>query len=296
MLHSKQVHLMWTDIEIIISCDKNPIENINNSFGIFYSMELEFSRFLKNSSLSLLNKNKILEVSNRFIEVFNLSKEIFRKTDWFFNPLVNISHMWYSKSFEKKDFLEVPYWNNLDLEKIKIAWNMIAIWKEQNLDFWWIVKWYSVDLVRDYLISKWFTNFIINAGWDIYISWKNNGKKWIIWIDNPFKKDEMFASIELENISISTSWSYKRNWNIWEKNYHHILNPLNNSNENEIVSITIIAENTYLSDCYATACFSMWIGKTIDFMEQNLIDWIIIWSNWKIYHSKWINKYDFKVF
>jgi len=44
-------------------------------------MELEFSRFLEDSTLSLLNNEKILEVSNIFIDVLNLSKEIFRKTE-----------------------------------------------------------------------------------------------------------------------------------------------------------------------------------------------------------------------
>lgn len=290
MIHSKQVNLMWTDIEITISCEKNPIEYINNSFWLIYSMELEFSRFLKDSSLSLLNSEKMLEVSDRFIEVFNLSKEIYNKTGWIFNPLVNLSNIWYSNSFEKKEFLETLELSDLSLEKVKTAWNMIAIWKDQNLDFWWIVKWYTVDLVKNYLISKWFNDFIINAGWDIYLSWKNNWKKWIIWIDNPFKKDEAFASIELENLSVSTSWSYKRNWKIWDKNYHHILNPLNNSNENEIVSISIIAEKTYLTDSYATACFNMWVEKALKFLEGNKIDWIIISKDWEIYNSKWVEK------
>jgi thiamine biosynthesis lipoprotein ApbE len=44
-------------------------------------MELEFSRFLNNSTLSTLNSQKILEVSNRFLNVIKLSKDIHQKTN-----------------------------------------------------------------------------------------------------------------------------------------------------------------------------------------------------------------------
>jgi thiamine biosynthesis lipoprotein len=167
--------------------------------------------------------------------------------------------------------------------------------KDQNLDFWWIVKGYTVDLVKNYLLSKWFNDFIINAWWDIFLSWTNNWTKWVVWVDNPFKTEENFAILELENMSISTSWSYKRNWEIWKNNYHHILNPLNNSNKNEIISITIITNKTYLSDCYATACFNMWINKSLNFLEENNIDWIIIWNDWQIYHSRGVENLWFRV-
>ena len=96
-------------------------------------------------------------------------------------------------------------------------------------------------------------------------------------------------------MSVSTSWSYKRNWKIWDELFHHILDPINNKNLNEIISITIIAEKTYLSDSYATACFNMWIEKALDFLEKNKIDWVIVWSDWQVYHSARVEKCGFRV-
>lgn len=292
MNYKKTTFLMWTNIEIIISSNINPEKEIYESFWIIYSYELEFSRFLKNSTLTLLNQNKTLEVSQRFLEVFKKSKEIFKLTNGYFNPLINLSNIWYSCSFETNNFKKEISWDNLDIESVKINWNIISILKNQNIDFWWIVKWYVVDIVKDYLQAKWYINFIINAWGDIYVSWNNQWKKWVVWIDNPFIKWKILATLELENMSISTSWSYKRNWKIENNSYHHIVNPFNNKCENEIISISLIAPDTTTTDTLATACFNMWINTSIEFLEKNNIDFFIISSDWQVYTSSWMKKYN----
>lgn len=292
MNYKKTQFLMWTNIEITISSDINPEKEIYESFWIIYSYELEFSRFLKNSALTLLNQNKTLEVSQRFLEVFKKSKEIFQLTNGYFNPLINLSNIGYSHSFEANNFKKEISWNNLDIENIKVSWNTISILENQNIDFGWIVKWYVVDIVRNYLHSKWYKNFIVNAWGDIYVSWNNEWKKWVVWIDNPFIQEEIFATLELENISISTSWSYKRNWKIENNSYHHIINPLNNKCEDEIISLSLITQNTTTTDTLATACFNMWVKESLEFLEKNNIDSLIIWSDWQVYTSAWMEKYN----
>jgi thiamine biosynthesis lipoprotein len=293
MQYHKKAHLMWTDIEITIVSDKNPQKYLYNCFWIIYSLELEFSRFLSDSILSKLNNEKFFEVSDTFIDVLNKSKELHMITNWYFNPLVNISRIWYSSTFENNDFEKKLLWDNTNLDDVKILWNLVTLANNQNVDFWWIVKGYSVDLVADYLQKNWFNDFIINAWWDIYLSWNNHWQKWVVWIDNPTNNKEVFATLELENMSVSTSWSYKRNWKIWDESFHHILDPINGKNNNQIISITIISERTYLSDSYATACFNMWIEKSLEFLEKNKIDWVIVWSDWQVYHSVWVGKFGF---
>ncbi|MEI8253017.1 MAG: FAD:protein FMN transferase [bacterium] len=82
-------------------------------------------------------------------------------------------------------------------------------------------------------------------------------------IDSPFIKDLIFATLELENKAIATSGIYKRKWNInlgseiGNKEYNHIINPISEINNNEIISITLISDNCYLVDAYATACIAM---------------------------------------
>lgn len=289
----KQKFLMWTDIEININSnfsEKKILEDIEKSFDIFSDLEKEFSRFSEKSYLSILNKNKSLEVSDRFLKVLELSKAIYKITNWFFNPLINVSNIWYSSNFLDNNFQKTNLKIDLDLEKIKIIWNKIILEEDQNLDFGGIVKWYCVDLVKVFLEKNSYDDFIINAGWDIFVS-----KKSCVAIDNPFIKDNIFALITLENKAISTSGTYKRNWKIGEKNYHHILNPKDNKNNNEIISISLVSDKCYISDCFATSCIAMWIEKSLMFLEKQKIDWVIIWSNWKIYKIWNLGKYEFEI-
>lgn len=296
MKYTKSRFLMWTDINITIISSSNPLQDIYDSFAIFYSLEKEFSRFLDDSDLSLLNFCKEMELSNRFINILKLTLEVYNKTNHYFNPLISLKNIWYSKDFWKWVFEKVEQEVDSNFDKISIIWNFVILKQNQNLDLWWIVKWYSVDLVVNFLKSKWYINFIINAWWDIYLSWNNfSWKIPIVLIDNPFNTNEILATLELKDKSISTSWTYKRKWSFAEQDYHHIINPETNLNNNEIISITLISDNCYISDSYATACIAMWIKKSLYFLEEQNIDWLIIWSDWNIYQTKNMVNYKLNI-
>lgn len=296
MKYTKTKFLMWTDISITIISNKNPLQDIYDSFALFYSLEQEFSRFSKTSDLVLLNEEKTLEVSDRFIDVFKKSYDIYNQTNHFFNPLVNIKNIWYSTDFWKWIFEKTNLEVNLDLDKVSVIWNFLTLKENQNLDLGGIVKWYWVDLVSDFLKEKWYSDFIINAWWDIYLYWNNSAWKTpVVWIDSPFNNNELFATLEIKNKSISTSGTYKRKWELSNEKYHHILTPETNTNNNEIISITLISDKCYISDSYATACIAMGIEKSLVFLQEKNIDWFLIWSDWNIYQTKNLSSYNIEI-
>jgi len=296
MKYTKTKFLMWTDIEISVISNNNPLQDIYDAFSLFYSLEQEFSRFLKTSDLSLLNKEKTLEVSDRFIDVFKKAYDIYNITKHYFNPLVNLKNIWYSQDFWKWIFEKIDEKINLDLDKVSVIWNFLTLKENQNLDLGWIVKWYWVDLVSDFLKSKWYTDFIVNAWGDIYLYWNNSSWKTpVVWIDSPFNNNEIFATLEIKNKSISTSGTYKRKWELSNEKYHHILTPETNTNNNEIISITLVSDNCYISDSYATACIAMWIEKSLVFLQDQNIDWFLIWSDWNIYQTKNLTSYNLEI-
>lgn len=296
MKYTKTKFLMWTDISITIISNKNPLQDIYDAFSLFYSLEQEFSRFSKTSDLALLNEEKTLEVSDRFIDVFKKSYDVYNQSNHFFNPLVNIKNIWYSTDFWKWIFEKTNLEVNLDLDKVSVIWNFLTLKENQNLDLGWIVKWYWVDLVSDFLKEKWYSDFIINAWWDIYLYWNNSAWKTpVVWIDSPFNSNELFATLEIKDKSISTSGTYKRKWELENEKYHHILTPETNTNNNEIISITLISDKCFISDSYATACIAMWIEKSLVFLQEKNIDWFLIWSDWNIYQTKNLSSYNIEI-
>lgn len=231
-----------------------------------------------------------------YADVFKKSYDVYNQSNHFFNPLVNIKNIWYSTDFWKWIFEKTNLEVNLDLDKVSIIWNFLTLKENQNLDLGGIVKWYWVDLVSDFLKEKWYSDFIINAWWDIYLYWNNSAWKTpVVWIDSPFNSNELFATLEIKNKSISTSGTYKRKWELENEKYHHILTPETNTNNNEIISITLISDKCYISDSYATACIAMGIEKSLVFLQEKNIDWFLIWSDWNIYQTKNLSSYNIEI-
>jgi thiamine biosynthesis lipoprotein len=79
----------------------------------------------------------------------------------------------------------------------------------------------------------------------------------LVGIDSPTTPDILIATVELHNTAIATSGNYKRKRTIDNTEYTHIVNPLTGENNREINSITLIADDCYIADAYATVCIAM---------------------------------------
>lgn len=297
MEYSKTEKIMGTDVTLTIFWEKHNGEDIERVFGLFCILEEEFSRFKAESILSQLNTKRSLGVSDKFIDVLSKCKDIYSDTDFYFNPLINLNQLGYSKDFHSKEFKkeELETRANLDLEAIKIIGNKVALQEWQYLDLGGIVKWYAVDAAKEYLNEKWYNNYIIDAGGDIFTAGVN--EQWgkiVVGIDSPFIPWNIFATIEVENTAIATSGNYRRKWKIEDQEYNHIINPLTWANNNEIVSITLITKNCYLGDAYATACIAMWVEKTLAFLKKNHLDGVIICADKKVY-TLGMEKYNLQI-
>lgn len=287
--------IMGTEITITIFWEKDWNEDIEKTFNIFYDLEQEFSRFTSESSLSMLNNKRTSEVSDTFIDILNKCKNIYTDTNFYFNPLINLKQLGYSKDFHSNKFIQedIGLKVNLSFEKVEIHRNKVYLQEGQNLDLGGIVKWYAVDKARQYLDKKWYKNYYIDAWGDIYSSWTTDiWKKICIGIDSPYIQWNIFAIIEGENTAIATSGTYRRKWKINGQEYNHIINPITIDNNNEIISITLVNKECYLADAYATACIAMGLEKTLNFLKKNTIEGIIMCANKKVYTTKWMEKYN----
>ena len=271
-------------INIVSENDKKIDDLVKNIYSIIIDFENKYSRFKENSMLSILNKSKSMNVDSDFINLLLKSKEIYELTKWYFNPLVNLSNIWYSKSWEQNNFITKKQEENLDFKKIWIYWNNLELLQWMNLDFGGIGKWFIADKIKSFLLTQWEENFLLNIWWDIIASGKNLKKEyWSSWIQDPFSEN-LIKILELKNKSISTSWNYIRNWKIDNKKYHHILTPWKKQ-KNNISSVSIIDKYAYKTDSLATAIVAMWKEKWIDFCKKNNIFYAIIDNEWNFFSN-----------
>jgi thiamine biosynthesis lipoprotein ApbE len=64
-------------------------------------------------------------MSNRFIDLMKICKEVHIKTDGYFNPLVDISTIGYSHSFEENNFTVSHRKSDLNFDSVIIAGNTV---------------------------------------------------------------------------------------------------------------------------------------------------------------------------
>jgi thiamine biosynthesis lipoprotein len=122
-----------------------------------------------------------------------------------------------------------------------------------------LVKGWAIHNAADILRARNYKNFYVEVGGDIEVEGRNSeGEPWTIGIRNPFKYEEIVKVVHLSGVGIATSGTAIRGL--------HIYDPKAKKRAAEIASITVIGENCYEADRFATAAFAM--GKEgITFIE-----------------------------
>ena len=89
-----------------------------------------------------------------------------------------------------------------------------------------IAKGYAVDKCVALLKKRGFTDFMVQAGGDMYVAGSKGREPWIVGIRDPRgPRDAMFALAPIKDHSFSTSGDYERGFVKDGVRYHHILDP-----------------------------------------------------------------------
>lgn len=116
-----------------------------------------------------------------------------------------------------------------------------------------IAKGYGVDRAMQVLMNHGIKNALVNAGGDMKALGTNNGQVWEIAIKHPRNRERAMALVKISNSCVVTSGDYERFFEIDNKRYHHILNPLTGYPSTKAMSATVVAPNAEMADALATA-------------------------------------------
>jgi FAD:protein FMN transferase len=260
-------------------------------FLFFSSFEAEFSRFLPDSALSKLNREKFLQPSYRFFQLMQFCKEKYESTQRYCNPLVQVSRMGYVNSFEKPEKIVVSQKPNLEFQDILFSQEALYLTADQVLDFWWIGKGYAVDIAAHMLLNFWCMNFFVNAGGDIRANGLNPAwKPWNIGLENPFTQ-KIDGGIRVWNGSIATSGRQKRKWSVDEKEYHHLIHPFTHENHDMHMSVTVVWESCGDCDAFTKVLFHAPIQEGFALLRQHGLEGCVYTAHGTFQHSAWFKNF-----
>lgn len=152
----------------------------------------------------------------------------------------------------------------------------IAVRKEQfvQLDYNAIAQGYSVDVIAGFLQEKGVVNYMIELGGEVLTKGsKPNGTPWKLGVDKPVSPDqerEMQVVLEITDKAIATSGSYRKFYEKEGVKYSHTIDPRTGYPvQHSLLSVTVIANECWAADAYATALMVMGLEEGMSFIESN---------------------------
>lgn len=203
-------------------------------FAYFTEVDKKFSTYKSDSEISKFNSGEIQEkdFSKQMQEIFALAKRTKGDTDGYFD-----------------------------------------IFFQGKRDPSGIVKGWAIYNAAQLISKAKYKNFYVDAGGDIQTQgYRVNGEekreqKWRVGIKNPFKQEEIVKIVELSGEGIATSGTYIRGDHIYNPLAQTSVSPHTQNKAKSVASVTIIADNVYEADRFATAVFAM--GESgIGFVEK----------------------------
>jgi thiamine biosynthesis lipoprotein len=119
-----------------------------------------------------------------------------------------------------------------------------------------IAKGYAVDRCAGVLRKHGLSDFIVQAGGDLYAAGSKSGTPWGVGIQDPRgTHGEVFAQAPISDHAFSTAGDYERGFILDGRRYHHIIDPATGYPATASRSVTVFAPTALLADALDDAVF-----------------------------------------
>lgn len=154
-----------------------------------------------------------------------------------------------------------------------------------RIDLGGIAKGHAVDRAIAILQQGGARNGIVTAGGDSRLLGDRRGRPWMMGIRHP-RADTHAISLPLESIAISTSGDYERYFEENGVRYHHIIDPKKGDSARELVSATILANDSTTADALSTTVFVLGVERGLQ-LTNSLpgVSAILIDQKGKVHYS-----------
>lgn len=277
--------------EEVLSTAKNMYKEYHELTDRYNSYENITNIYYINNELKV---NEEIEIDSRLADLIKFGIKAYDDTDGYVNiAMGNVIDIW--KTY-REEGIKVPKTYELMNQKISIKninldGNKFVKKGKVKLDLGAYAKGYVTEEVGKYLESKGVTKYLINAGGNVKVGESYKHGKYNVGLEEPFNPSNVYKILSVENVSIVTSGSYQRYYEVNGKIYNHIINPKTLYPENFMKSVTVVTKNSAYADMLSTYLFLIPIEDGLKIVN-NLEGVEAIWNNNAIYYSRDFNIYE----
>ncbi len=258
-------------------------DSLNRNFqheidSIFDAVDRSVSLWNDSSTISKVNRNEDVKLDAIFIDNFNIAQQAAELSNGYFDPTISPLVAAWGFSYKNGDSITPQLTDSLkdlvDYRKIKIEDGKVV--KENplmSLDFNAIAQGYTSDLIASFLSSKGINNFLIDTGGEIMgRGGKPDGSDWIVGIEKPAANWDSERVVQerlfLRDKGLVTSGSTRKYVERNGKRYSHCIDPTTGYPvEHNVLSVTVIAENSVWADALASICMVMGLEKSLEIIN-----------------------------
>ena len=246
--------------------------------SIFHAVDMSVNLWVDSSIISKVNRNEEVALDSIFIDNFNIAQKAALLSGGYFDPTISPIVAAWGFSYKSGDSLTPQLIDSLrqlvDYRNIRIKNGKVV--KENpamTLDFNAIAQGYTSDLIASFLESRGVKNFLVDTGGEIMARGeKPDGKPWIVGIEKPAENMDservVQTRIALRDKGLVTSGSTRKYVERNGKRYSHCINPKTGYPvEHQLLSVTVMAENSVWADALASICMVMGKERSLPLIQ-----------------------------
>ena len=246
--------------------------------SIFHAVDMSVNLWVDSSVISKVNRNEEVVLDDIFIDNFNIAQKAARLSDGYFDPTISPIVAAWGFSYKHGDSItpqlidslkQLVNYRNIRIEDGKVVKGNPAM----QLDFNAIAQGYTSDMIAGFLDSRGIKNYLVDTGGEIMARGaKPNGQPWIVGIEKPAdnwdSEQVVQTRIALRDKGLVTSGSTRKYVERNGKRYSHCIDPKTGYPvEHQLLSATVLAENSVWADALASICMVMGMEKSLEIIN-----------------------------
>ncbi len=246
--------------------------------SIFRAVDRSVNLWVDSSVICKVNRNEEVELDSIFVDNFRIAQEAARLSGGYFDPTISPIVAAWGFSAKTGDSITPQLIDSLkqlvDYRKVRIENGKVV--KENpamQLDFNAIAQGYTSDMIASFLESRGISNYLVDTGGEIMAKGnKPDGKPWIVGIEKPAdnwdSEQVVQTRIALRDKGLVTSGSTRKYVERNGKRYSHCIDPTTGYPvEHQLLSATVLAENSVWADALASICMVMGMERSLETIE-----------------------------
>ena len=266
----------------IIYLTKDSLDLQKDIDSVFRVVNQSMSTYIPESDISKVNLgDSTLAVDAMFREVYLLSKEVYQKTNGYFDPTVGVLVDAWGFGPGEQVVLDSSKVDSLlrfvGFDKVQLSDDDRILKDDPQIrfDFNAVAKGYAIDRLGRMLDEYDIDNYLVEVGGELLAKGENKqkNKRWVVGIDDPevIEGRRLKRTVFLKDRAMASSGNYRkfRVDSITGEKYVHTIDPKTGFTKNaKVLSTSVIAETCARADAFATAFMAMELSDSKELIQK----------------------------